>query len=707
MKSTVTKPIVKPLAACICLSVLNAANGQESSLNSAVELEQVIVTAQRRESRALDVPGSLHVFNQAAITSGNFENTDELIRSVPNAHITQQRVGLGESNFSIRGVGTTTVNVDQTIGFYIDDVPVASVSEFGPQYYDIEQVEVLRGPEGTLYGRNALGGVLHIKTVQPKNEQSLKTVLSYGSGNESRVALVANTPLGSDKALARINLLQTTSDTRIDNRAAGVADVGDFDSDGIRAKVLLTPNTKLRLLISGDYSDSQQVVGTGEFDNVGIERVDNIRPAKLDITNKGFSVRAEYLHSTNKLISISSVRQQDLTGGGGRPELENFDPQIPQLVIFNNDFSGGLEQTTYTQEFRLESVNDGPTNWIVGTFFQYNDAERLSDLINVSTGLFERSFADSKDTTIAVFGDISYQLNQKLSVSTGARIAQNKKELDYDHQGSLAPLFGINFAPNQQLDLEEDFDDISPRLVVEYTPSANTNVYGKISKGFKAGGYNTEFVGLTNAPYDKESIINYETGIKSQLFNRKLEAELSVFYMDWSDQQVLVFENGVSQVANAEESKSQGVELQLRAQPIKSLLITASAGYLDATFEETPESLPINGNQQPNTPDLSGNITGRYQFAFNDHFSGFAQASLSYQSSFYWDVNNTLEEPSHTFLNASFGIRENAYEVSLFGKNLTDENYRVSAVPGSPGFFNAQAQPGVGREIGIKAIVNF
>lgn len=681
------------------------AKENDESIDSALEV--ITVTAERREDQAFNVPISLQAFDQETIELYNYENTNELIFAVPNAYISQQRAGLGESNFSIRGVGTTTLNVDQTIGFYIDDIPVASVSEFGAEYYDIEQVEVLRGPEGTLYGRNALGGVLHIKTRQPDEEQNLKTVLSYGSDNEKRIALVANTPLVEDKINARVNFLHASHDPRINNFSSVGQDVDELNVNAARTKLSYQVNDKLQFLFAGDISDSEQTIATGDFATIGIKSVSSVRPALLNIENKGVSVKAEYLFDNSKLTSLSSIRWQDLDGRGGRPELQNFNAAVPQLAVFNNDFTGKLDQSTATQEIRLSSTNDDKLSWIVGAFFQYNDAKRISDVINVSTNIFERSFADTKDSSTAVFGDVSYQLNELWSMSVGVRASHSKKELDYRHQGSFAPLFGFNFAPNQQLDLEQSFNDLSPRVVLEYQPDSHYNLYAKVAKGFKAGGYNTEFVGALNVPYGKESIINYETGIKSRLFDRRLEADLSLFYMDWSDQQVLVFERGISQVANANKSRSQGLELQLRARLIEPLLITAAAAYVDASFEETPTSLSVKGNRQPNTPKSSASLSGRYHTHLTDEFELFIGGNVAYQSSFYWDVANTLKEPDHTFVNVSIGIESDHYEISLFGKNITDEAYRVFAIPGTQGFFNAQAQPGFGRELGIKAVFTF
>lgn len=669
-------------------------------------LTPLIVTADRREQEAFDVPTSIQSFDRETIVHGLYENTDELIRAVPNAHISQQRAGTGETNFSIRGVGTTTVNVDQTIGFYVDNVPVTSVSEFGLEYFDIDSIEVLRGPQGTLYGRNALGGVIHIKTAQPEHEQKAKLTTSYGSDNEKRFSVMANTPI-SDKVLGRFNFLHASRDERIRSSVDGLDDIDDLHLNAARAKILFLPNDRLRLLVSADILDSKQSTGTGDFLTATEQGVNTLRPAVIEKKNNGISLEGQYQFENMKLVSLTSLRHHDQLGQGSRPETENYNPQIAPTAVFNNDFTAALDQTTITQEFRLESTDDQPLSWIAGIFLQRNDADRISDIINLPTNLYERSFADTKDRSIALFTDATYEVDTKFSITAGIRASWDKKELDYRHEGSFLPVIGFSFAPNQTLKQTQSFNDVSPRLVFEYKLTPDINIYTKASRGYKTGGFNTEFVALGTSSYDKESIWSYEAGIKSRLLDGRLEMDLNIFHMDWSDQQVLIFANGISQVSNVEKSESKGMEFQVRARPIENLFLSASLGYVDAKFTDTPSSLNVDGNQQPNTPDWSASITGQIEQQLFTNTLGFIRVDVSYLSSFYWDVQNTLEEPNHTFVNLSTGIETDDYELTIFAKNLSDEEYRVFALSGTPGFFGDLAQPGHGREIGIRASLKF
>lgn len=682
--------------------VIQAASNDTPSI-----LEEIMVTADRRQESTLEVPSSLQVLDTATIEFRNYENTEELIRSVPNAHISQQRVGLGESNFSIRGVGTTTVNVDQTIGFYIDDIPVASVSEFAGEYFDVAQVEVLRGPQGTLYGRNALGGILHVKTNDPQPEQVIKLRAIYGSDNERRLAATFNSPLGSDTLMARVNILHSAHDARISNIALDAEDVDRFEVDSVRTKLLWLASERLSVQLSGELSDSEQTTAAGFFDNANHKSVNSLRPALLSKTSKGLGAKIEYELNRARFISLSSVRNQDQSGRGSRPESQSINPQLPFTMVFNNDFSGSLDQTTITQEFRLESFSDESLQWLIGAFFQRNKADRVSDILNVPTQVFERSFSTTQDQSLAAFTDLSYDINEQLSVTLGARYTRDKKELSYNHLGTFQPLFGFNFAPNQALNLGESFSDVSPRLVLEYHPIDKTHLYAKIARGYKAGGYNTEFLSFVNAPYGKESIWNYEVGFKTRSLNDRMELEASFFYMNWMDQQVLVFGPAGSQISNSKKSISKGLEIQSRLQANERLLITAVIGYVKAEFEQTPASLPVTGNAQPNSPEFSASLSARYHTVISENLQLFVDGDISHQSSFYWDVNNLLKEPDHTFVNLSMGVDSGQYQLSIFTKNLLNEDYRTNAFAASPGFFAAQGQPGHGRELGIKLEINY
>lgn len=671
-------------------------------------LEAVVVTADRREENTLTVPTSVQVINGQTIKDRSYENTAELLRAIPNTNMTELRPGVGESNFSIRGVGTTTINIDQAIGFYVDDIPVTSIAEFGLAYFDVDQVEVLRGPQGTLYGRNSLGGVLHIKTADPKAKEEVELSGTYGNDDEKRFSAIVNLPFASDTLLTRFNFLHTSRDDRINNIAAGASDVDDLNLNAGRGKILYLPNDQLSVLFSADVSDSDQLIATGGFETAETLGVNTPRPSKLKRKNKGASAEVEYLFDSLKLVSLTSYRKHDQNANGSRPEAVNFNPLFPLLTLpFNNDFTSDLDQHTFTQEFRLESDSVEPLKWTVGTFYQYNDADRISDIENVPTGLFERSIATVEDRSFALFADMTYMLTDKFSVTAGARGTWDKKKLNYQHVGSFAPIFGGNFAPNQTLNLDKSFKDFSPRLAFEYAPREDVSLYAKASHGYKSGGFNTEFLGLGVTPYDAESIWSYELGVKGRFLDNKLEVEANVFYMDWDDQQVLIFENGISQVANSKKSESKGFEFQARTKPTDGLLVTASLGYVDAIFKSTPASLGVDGNQQPNTPEWSAALNGRFEKNIFPNVVGFVDAGVTYRSSFYWDVANTLEESGHVFVNLRLGMEADSYEVKVFAKNLFDEDYRVSAIPGAAGFFDAQAQPGNGREVGVTVTLKY
>ncbi|MEM0910156.1 MAG: TonB-dependent receptor [Pseudomonadota bacterium] len=671
------------------------------------DVEHILVTADRREQASFEVPTSIEVFSRETIEKSIYNDPYEVIQQVPNAHISSQRPGTGESNFSIRGVGTTTVNVDQTIGFYVDDIPVASVSEFGLDLFDIERIEVLRGPQGTLYGRNALGGVVNIKTVRPQAENEARLTGLLGSDNEHRLSAMFNGVAFDDRLLARVNVQNADRDPRITNSAIGAEDVDKFQLNSFRGRFLILPTENVELLFSADALNSEKTTGLGQFDIAKTEGVNTIRPGIVDKDNHGLSLEARYWRNDINFISLTSARKHKQEGRGSRPETENFSPAIEFTLVFNNDYAADLDQTTLTQEFRAESDSDNALQWIAGIFLQRNDADRLSAISNVTTQLFEHSIANIVDTSTALFADASYQINEQLSVTTGVRFSRDKKRIDYEHIGSLAPLFGANFAPNLALEEEKTFNDISPRLVVEYKLTPEINLYSKISRAYKAGGFNSEFVGVGADSYDKENIVSYEAGVKTFLLQNRLAVEFNSFYMDWSDQQVLVFANGISQVANAERSVSKGAELFARLKPSDNTIISASVGYVDARLTDTPLSLNANDNVQPNTPDWSAALSAQFDYQLFNQLPAFLRADYAYQSEFFWDVGNTLRESDRHIVNLSTGLNWENVEFLLYAKNLTDEKYNLYGLPATPGFFAAQAEPAHGRELGVKVSLSF
>lgn len=709
--STLLLAGVSTISVTACIALSSPAGAEE--IADSLVLDPITVTADRRLEDALDVPTSMHITSGEVVEQRFIEDTEALIRSVPNANLTKLRSSLGELNFSIRGVGTTTINVDQAIGYYIDNVPVASISEFGAEFYDIERIEIQRGPQGTLYGRSALGGVVNILTKEPGDELEARLSGVYASDNERRVHAMVNLPIISDTLLGRFNFLGAAHDGRIHNIATGKSDIDEFDSLAGRGKLLFRPNETMQFTLSGDISDSEYTNGFGNFDTVLDDGVDQTRPQVTDKLNYGVSLESNFDFDTFSIVSLSGFRAMDLKGSGSRAERSVFG-----FYAIDNDSNGTLDQKTFSQELRVQSDDEGRLKWTTGLFFQYNDADRTSDIVNVSNGafvtpgLFERSYSTTKDTSFAVFGDATYDLTEKLSVTSGVRATWDQKELNYRHEGSFAPLFfGSSFAPQQTLDQKANFSDVSPRFALEYKITPDINIYGKIGRGYKAGGFNTEFVGATNTAYDKENIWSYEAGLKTRLFDGRFEFEANVFHMDWRDQQILLFNSGISSTANAKKSRSQGVELEARAYPVDGLVVRGSAGYVDATFTDAPGALSSGGNAkgnfQPNTSKWSASLGARYETSVFGNLTAFIDGEWQYKSSFYFDVDNNIKEPEHNFVNLSGGVKGENFELSLFAKNVFDEKHRVEAQPEVPGFFAAQAQPGTGRVIGVKGTLTY
>lgn len=562
----------------------------------------------------------------------------------------------------------------------------------------------MRGPQGTLYGRNTSGGVVNITTEKPNNQQSLKVSSSFGNFSSTLNQLAFNQPL-SENLFVRLSGSYGSREGFIESTTL------DRDLDGrsdlaLRGQLRWQPSPQWNIDFSASYdlyNDGQQLLVP--FNSRNPFQVDYDEEGQFVLKTNTQSLSAVYETSSLKFTSISSRRywEQDPY------EIDGDYSALPLIVGLARD-----NQINYSQEFRLQS-NDGqnPWQWTVGLFLGYQERNVdigfrvLPDAV-VAFGAPEvgenLQLAELDSTTAALFGQTTYNFNEKFSLTAGLRYEHNSRSMN---RRRVFRSDSGEFPLSPEIDVEESWDQFLPSLVAEYRFSEQLFGYGKIARGYKGGGFSYATDNPEFTKFDPETSWSYELGLKSSWFNDKLLANLSVFYTQVDNYQI---DRAVDQfstvVFNASEVDIYGAELELRINPLDGFDIIAGFGYTNATFGDFID--PVNGVNLENnrvifTPELSYNLALQYR---QPQGGFFGRLELVGSGIVYFNELNTLKQDPYILLNGTVGYEfsEN-FGIYLYGRNLLDTEYFISAVDfGQSGVLGAVGEP---RTWGVRVRAKF
>lgn len=681
-------------------------------------LEEITVTAQRREQSLRDVPISVTAFNADLITRANFQSVDDYFSVTPNVSFTSSG-SRDRKDLSIRGV-TNQLSTDNnirpnTFGFYIDEFNVAAGTA-NPQVVDIERIEILRGPQGTYFGRNAVGGAINITTKQPHQEFELEGSIAYESFDTIDTHAIINVPVVSDKLALRVVGRYAESDGNIKNiNPIG----GGNDSTYKYGKAILrfTPNERLTIDLTGAYTD--EVVGMREGVPSGV-----LAPfsrnlyfggdpnAVADPDGVGFWPRNTNRVNFNRKQSVGTEFYY-LTGRI-RYEADSFaitsiTGYIDSKGFLEGDIDGSSKDLFYetkpikrdslSQELRVQSLSEGPFEWTIGAMAARDRGNTdqvtwagADNPFSLPEGFAVTStYSDGKSESYAVFGEGVWHANERLSVTLGARYTHEKQDvMQYNTS---------NGEINNKVDDSASFNDFSPRLSVNYVFSDELNGYATISRGFKAGGVQIN-PNLEDTSYDPETLINYEVGLKGEFFDRRLRVNAAAFYMDWKDLQTefafgVVDENNVitfvSGIENAASARSYGLELEAQALITPELVIGGGVGYLNSKFKDYEDAfvenqiVDLSGERMPNAPKWTLNASAEYTTQIFNDLSGFIRAEWFYRSGIVASKSGLIftgfpwQVPSYNSTNLRVGVEGETFSLVGYVENLFDKKYFTNA----------------------------
>jgi iron complex outermembrane receptor protein len=667
--------------------------------DTAVALDDVIVTAQKRSENIQDVPVSVAAVSGEKLASIFAAGEDVLALSsrVPGLYIESSN-GRAAPRFYIRGLGNADFDLaaSQPVSVIMDDVVLENVVLKSSPVYDVEQVEVLRGPQGTLFGRNTTAGIVKFDTVKPSEDFRANGTATYGSYGSATFEGGVGGAIVPGKLAVRASALYQHRDDYIDNSFTGVKNaLGGYNEKAARLQILATPTEDTSILaiahtrsLDGTAAvfraniltaGSNKINSNFDRDKVSYNGGDN-NPQEYDST--GVSLKIDHDFGGVKLTSISAY---ETAKGRSRGDIDGGVAGVgPGFIPFDSDTQdsiGDLDQVT--QEIRLASDTDGKLAWQVGAYY-------FKSAFTVSTNPFfvAPSTLEHKNTSWAVFGQGTYQVTDALKVTAGVRWTDDDKDMEV-----LSSPFGAS-APVSVSDSQASWD-----LSAFYAVNDDVSVYGKVARGFRGPSIQGRDIafGSPASVAQSETILSWEAGVKSELFERRVRLNGAVFTYTIDDPQFSAVGGGSNsnRLINAKKGEAYGVELDGEWKVTSNLLLTAGYSYSHTKIKDSGLAVAVcaqctvtdplngagqalvNGNPFPNAPEYILNFGARYNvpvgaggelFAETDWFrQGYTNLFL-YESKEF-NSKDTFEGG----LKLGYARTDGAYEVAVFARNITNE----------------------------------
>ncbi len=668
------------------------------SAEKAAGIEEIVVTSRKRQETAIEVPDAMTVLTASRIEGAGIKNVTDVANLVPNMFFTPT-YRPAEMQMTIRGIPTAQ-GAEAPVAVVIDGVQVSHPTFINQELLDIQQIEVLRGPQGSLYGRNAIAGAINIVTKQPTNDFEGMASASYASGHDWEFKGVLSGPIVKDKLLFRISGIHRSFRGQIkDNTAVFGNRNVDFDRhDIVQASLILNASENLRIELRGNYLDqlagatSLEIVSRANFDKYSPSTYNRNVMTRDDRTVKDFSLKVDYDLNGMTLTSISGYSHSDATVFG--------DADFTPAPVLLQDVE--LKVKAITEELRLASSGNGPVRWLIGAFYQNRDTDNFLQIpFDDGTGhplnVFAiQSFDVGKSKSWAGFGSVSVDITNDLELTLGLRYDTDKRtSVDQAFAGS---------------DAADTFKSLQPKVQLRYQWTPEVNVYASYGRGFLSGGFNAFFaVGGSDREFPKEVADNFEIGIKSEFLDGRLALNAAAFHTIFRDQQFFfVTVNPPSQnVTNIKKVHISGLEFDLTARPATGFDVTASFGFVDATIKDFDGTSQYIDNKTPQVPEYTASLTAQYVVPLTSAVDLRLFGSYTRRGKIFWDAANSLFTPPKDIVNLRAFLQTDTLEIGAYVKNLTNARYPTQALADSFGPDGNARTASPKRQYGVEATVKF
>lgn len=628
-------------------------HSQDAGAGEATALNDVVVTAQKRAQKIQDVPASVTALGLKEIEDAGIKNTSDIYSHVPN--LTSFGLASGGIGFSYYGMrGQTNFNsYSNSIGIYIDDVPrLLSGNMTNSSLWEVDQIEVLRGPQGNLYGLSSSGGIINIKTRKPADEWTGKAGILLGNYDRKEYQAYISGPMIPDTLLVSFSGTNKSADCYVTEE--GKED-REYEMTAGRARINWMPSDRFDLLFSGE-------IGEQDRDFAWFTLADD-DPFTIPSHNY-----PEYDKSDYRILSLKMTYQAPLFDVVSITGHTDLDQEVDMEM-----FTGGamhrvseVPNTKTMQELRLVSNDeDAPFKWMVGGF--YLDGTEEAGMLSEYGGMTTTDLdAETRKNTYSVFGQASYTFAEKLTVTGGLRYDYEEQEYTEHTQGvsmsTMAPYV-------MDYDMSDTWDSLSPRLSVDYRLQEEIMVYASAAKGYKAGGFVSS--DAVDKKYDQEEVLSYELGMKTNWLNNRLIFNVCGFYTTADDLQTFYYDAGYQfRYENTAKADMYGFETELIYKPLDSLRISLPVGYVHSEIKEH-EIQSLVGNRVPLTPEYTVGLSVQYT-----HDSGiFLRGEYNVVGQTFYDEENEHGQDAYGLLSFKLGYNAEHFTVSAFINNALDEEY--------------------------------
>ncbi|WP_062263810.1 TonB-dependent receptor [Endozoicomonas arenosclerae] len=684
-------------------------------------LEEVIVTAQKREQNLQDTPIAISAFNVSAIEEQGIEDISDISQYLPNVEIAPSPGGNTGATISIRGLvtGNPAVTWEPSVGIYVDGVFVAKNVGGLFDVAELERVEILRGPQGTLYGKNTLGGAINLITRKPSEEFGGTLKLSSGNYDYKEGFFSLDTGRLAERAAFNIALSVRQRDGFYDNtsRASEAADeFKKLDTTAVRLTGSFDITDQLEAFYIFDQSKKDNTPSFAQLDLPG-SRVERRREGAndggIEDTSDTFGHALHLTYQLSDIITLKSISAYRSTKFKDAGDYDGTD-----VIGFHT--VRDVESDQISQEFQWLGKSDR-FDYVLGAFYFKEDSDALNPFHLFGNNNVVRNGYGVKSESHALFGQLDYYLTDQWTLTGGIRWTREEKEAFLQRQDNTP---GSNFGGNiSRLQARDDWSNISPTVALTYAFSDDTSVYFKVSEGWKAGGFNGEApsVEAFKQSYDEEKITAFEAGLKSRWFNDRLQLNTALFQNNVKDLQISNFQGAYSLVDNAGRATMRGIELEAMAVLTNQLTFNLNYGYLDSKYDSYKD---LNGNELKDTNRFTYAPENKISAGLTYHQDlGFANLTgrldYSWVDTIYLSPNPVAAELTKTgdyrLWNARIALEEikigpeQTLEIAVWGKNLGDEEYRINGITvggnnNGTGAVNYYGDP---RTYGIEAVYRF
>jgi iron complex outermembrane receptor protein len=635
---------------------------------------EVVVTARKRSENLQQIPASVAAITADTIVEQHMTQVDDIGELVSNLHIVQRNDN--SPDVTLRGVGS--FGVVQGVGFYVNDVQLFEGQTVRPE--DLERIEVLKGPQGTLYGGANIGGAIKYVTKQPTHNWTGEATVEFGDFDTKNFSAAISGPIVPDKLLIRASAYDQnqggyTYDT------FHKSDFGKTRDEGGRLTLLYEPDdaTRVRLLLDGDHfiSSAENLLYTPPNDHTYYYSVNDyyVPSFRRDLWSGAVQVD----RNLNAAVALTSITSYFKSWNEGVTDLAKQPRPIDKL-------DQNQDHENYSEELRLTSRGGGDLDWLAGLFYQVHNI-RYFNMDNFSTGDVNNPAIIGTDHEI----DVKHQTELAAFGNVGYRLSQWKFELGLrlEYYTSKERAFNDAFTPVVNTSAKLDGFQASPRASVRYEFNRDLNVYATFSRGFEPGD-EIEENGVVH-PYKAEVAESYEVGLKSTPY-RWLTFNTAAFYIDYSNrlyQNIQFTSAGIVEVTtNIGPSRNYGVEFDFASRLPYEFKISGGFGYTRAVWGDTPfidpqTNQPINlkGRIAPFTPDATGNIVGEWSHRFANDYKLSARIDASFTGLSYWDPQDSAKQRPYTVANAGVSVEKGHWLLSAHLSNFTREKFNTIYAP--------------------------